>query len=135
MRHFCSAPVHRNRSSDLNWFPLRDRLERALVSGSRLWCGRGDHAGSVCAPRRIVEVVSSPPQTVPAKAAQIERLFLSTRGSLNTFLTICFLEVLSARHTSWRARDGGPVHAPPGIDFAPISLTKLRSLARRGNGV
>jgi hypothetical protein len=33
----------------VNWFPLRERLERALVSGSRLWCGRSDHAGAICA--------------------------------------------------------------------------------------
>src|SRR6266481_3973055 len=30
---------------------------------------------------------------------------------------------------------GGPVHAPWGIDFAPVSLPTLRGLARRGVGM
>src|ERR1035437_6396090 len=46
-----------------------------------------------------------------------------------------FLGDLSARHASSRARDGGPVHAPRGVDFAPIVLTKPRSVAQRGYGM
>ncbi|GAB6998598.1 hypothetical protein [Bradyrhizobium sp.] len=35
------------------------------------------------------------------------------------------------RAQSSLARRRGPVHRPPGGEFAPISLTTLRSLARR----
>jgi hypothetical protein len=54
---------------------------------------------------------------------------------VNTLLTITFWQVLSASHTSSRARDGPLGQATPGIDFAPVSLTKLRSLALRGYGM
>src|SRR6266403_5556628 len=62
-------------------------------------------------------------------------LHLWRNPCVNTLFNNYFLALLYARHTSSRARDGRPVHVAPGVEFARISLTKLRSLAQRGDGM